>query len=167
MTELAPGWPLVVEETTENHCVAVCGDVVLIFAREGSYADVQHVETGSRVLHRVARLRKGKTRVLFVLPEVNARAPSAAVRDAMLDVAKRLADRVSKGSLVLPGPGFGSAIHRGVMTGIFALARPEAQVKVTSDLREGLVHLLGEGEPVLGPLLRLCEETRRGGLPTR
>jgi hypothetical protein len=163
VTELAPGWPLVVEETTENHCVAVCGDVVLVFAYEGSHDDVRHVDTMSRVVQRIHRQRKVRARLLFVLPPAHSRAPSAPVRAAILDAAKRLDDRVEKASFVVPGSGFSAAIHRGVATGVLALARPKTPGKVTSDLREALVNLLGEGAPVLAPLLRFCEEKRAGG----
>jgi hypothetical protein len=167
VTELAPGWPLVVEETTENHCVATCGDVVLVFAYEGSHADVQHVDTAARVIESLSRQRRDRARLLFVLPEAHASPPSARVRSAIVDAAKRVDDRLSKGCLVVSGSGFSAAIHRGALTGIMALARPRAPFLVTSNLRAALGHLLGAGAPVLEPLLRFCEERRAAGPPSK
>ncbi len=166
MNELAPGWPLVIEETTENHCIAVCGDVVLVFPYEGSHADVRHAETALRVIQRQSRQRQGLVRLLAVMPATHSKAPTGPVRDAILEMATRHRDRVSAAAVVMPGSGFSAAIHRGVLTGMVALLRFRSPPKVTSDLREALVYLVGEGEPVLYPLLRFCEE-RRNGVSTK
>jgi hypothetical protein len=163
MNALPPGWLFVVEETTANHCVATCGDVVLVLAYAGSHADVQHVTTGARVLEHLARRRMGKARLLCVLPAGHAKAPVPAVRSAVLDAARRVGDRVSKGALVVPGSGFAAAIQRGALTGMMTVARLRTQIKVTGDLREGLGYLLAADEGVIAPLLRFCEERREGG----
>ena len=166
MTELAPGWPLVVEETTDNHCVASCRNLVLVFAYEGSHDDVRHVDTGMRVVERLYRQRKETVRLLFALSDTHTRPPSAPVRGAMLDAAKRNEGRLSRCCLVAPGAGFGAAIHRGAVTGIVGLLRVRVPFTVTSNLRDALVYLLGDGQPVIPPLLQFCEERRRAAPST-
>lgn len=160
MNELAPGWPLVVEEATVNHCVATCGDVVLLFCYAGSHADPQHALTAQRVVERLARHRKEQVRILIVLPQGEAPPPTAPVRSALLGAVKAAGLHVSRGSLVVPGTGFTAAVHRAVVTSIVTLVPSRIQSKVTNDVGAAVEFLLGADAPVLAPLLRFCAERR-------
>ncbi len=162
MTDVAPGWPLVIEEVTENHCVATTRDLVMVFAYEGSASDVRHVETGARVIGHLSRRQKGKVRLLFMLPPAGGKPPSGAVRSAILSAHKGAVDRLSRGCVVMPGSGFSAAVHRAALTGITTLARWTMPHLITSDLREGLAYLLGPAEPVPATLLQFCVERSRG-----
>jgi hypothetical protein len=163
--EIAPGWPLVVEETTENHHIVTTGDLVLLFAYHGSSSDVWHVEATVRVIKRMNRQRKERVRFLFVFPETAAPPPSAAVRDAIISAGKDAEKIVSRACAVMPHTGFGAAIHRAVVTGVVALARWPVPHLITSDLHKGLAYLLAPDEVLLAPLSQLCAERRQGPPP--
>jgi hypothetical protein len=156
-TELLPGWRLVVEESTSNHWVASCRDVVLLVAYEGSSGDVRHIETATRVIERVGEELGPTVKVLFVLPPVHAKPPSAEVRSAVTRDFRRIARYVLRAALVVAGSGFGAAVHRGAATGVLALVRPAFPVKIHRGLEEGLAYLLGSEHEALKPLARCCE----------
>lgn len=162
-TELLPGWPLVVEETTPNHWIASCRDVVLLVAYEGSSDDVRHIETTTRVIERIGRELGPTVKLLFVVPPVHAKPPSAEVRSAIVRDFRRTGRYVLRAAVVVAGSGFGAAVHRGAATGVLALVRPAFPVKVHRDLDEGLASLLGSEHEVLKPLAQRCEQALAHG----
>lgn len=155
--EVAPGFAVQVEEDTPNHWVGAWGDLVLVFAFVGSSDDVAHVFTAARIVEDRARVA-GKAKVLFVLPPRHARPPSARVRSAILQVSRRLAKLTARLSVVVAGEGFGAAVHRGAVTGVFSLFRPDLPIKIATDFRDGLRFLLGEDHTAIEPLVGLCEQ---------
>lgn len=156
-TELLPGWRLVVEERTPNHWVASCRDVVLLVAYEGSSDDVRHIQTTTRVIERVGRELGPTVKLLFVVPPVHAKPPSAEVRSAIVRDFRRISACVSRGAVVVAGSGFGAAVHRGAATGVLALVRPSFPVTVHRGLSEGLAYLLGSEHEALKPLAQACQ----------
>jgi len=132
MTELAPGWELTEEESTRIHWVGACRDVVMIFAYEGSHEDVGHILAGSRLVERISRELGPTVKLLFVVPPHHAKPPNARVRAALVKVAPRQQQHVSRIAVVIAATGFGGAIHRGATAGVLALIRPRVPVKVHS-----------------------------------
>jgi hypothetical protein len=167
MTDLVPGWPVHVEDSTANHWVGSCGDLVMVFVYEGSADDVRHISTGAELVERLHRERRAPVRLLFALPPHHAKPPSSRVRRAFTQAAKRLEGRVLRAAVVVASRGFGAAIQRGAITGIIAIVRPKVSIKVEAGLREGLRFLLGDNEPVFEPLLKLCEQTLAGSRSSR
>jgi hypothetical protein len=164
MTELAPGWPLVVEDATKNHWIGTCRDAVLVFAYEGSHDDVRHVHVTARVVERLGKGSKGPVKLLFVLPSRHAKPPEASVRSAVAQAAKRLETQVGRSAVVVLGTGFGAAIHRGVVAGVLSLLRARIPVKVVGSVSEGLAHLFDAEPDALGELVRACESLSQGPL---
>lgn len=158
MKDLAPGYRLELEESTENHWIGTCRDVVLVFAYEGSHDDVRHVHTTGRVLERLSRQTGAPVKLLFVLPPQHSKPPDGRVRDALAQGVRRLEKQVSRAAVVVSGTGFGAALHRGAVTGILALIRSKTPVKVVGDVRDGLAHLMEADCGAFQPLLRHCEE---------
>lgn len=162
MTELAPGWILREEESTENHWVGSCGELVMVFAYEGSHDDVGHVHAGARAVQRVGAELGPKVKLLFVVPPLHGKPPDARVRSAIVEAARRLATHACRAAIVVAGTGFGAAVHRGATTGVLALLRPSFPVKVEADVREGLAFLLGRDHPAYGALAPRCEQRMLG-----
>jgi hypothetical protein len=161
VTELAPGWSLVVEEATPNHWIATTRDLVLVVAYPGSSSDVRHVEATAKVIGRINRQRKERARLLFVLPEAGTAPASTLVRRAILDAAKGAEERVARATLVVPRAGFGAAVQRAVVVSVATIARWAVPHRITSDLGEALEFVLGPDQLVLAPLLQVCAERRQ------
>lgn len=149
---------LEVEDSTANHWVATWGDLVVIIAYEGSHADPSHVLVAGRAFVKVHARSGRPVGVLFILPPGHGKPPSAEVRDALAATIRRLEPNTSRAALVVAGSGFGSAVHRAVITGSLTLFRGRKPYKVTSTIREGLEYLLGAEEAALQALLLACEE---------
>ncbi len=162
MSELAPGWALHEEESTQNHWVGACRELVMLFAYEGSHEDPRHVHAGARLIERLAGELGPIVKLLFVVPPLHSKPPDARVRGAIVQAARRLEGRVSRVSVVVAGTGFGAAVHRGAATGVLALLRPRVPVKVHASVRDGLAHLLSREHEALAPLVRCCEERMLG-----
>ena len=156
-TELLPGWRLVVEESTPNHWVAACRDVVLLVAYEGSSDDVRHIEIATRAIERAGRELGPTVKLLFVVPPVHAKPPSAEVRSAIVRDFRRISRYVLRAAVVVAGSGFGAAVHRGAATGVLSLVRPGFPIKIERGVGEGLAYLLGSEHEALAPLARCCE----------
>jgi len=148
---------LEVEESTENHWVATWGTLVVVIAYEGSHADPAHVAAAGRAFLKLHE-RSGKpVDVLFILPPSHGKPPSSEVRDALAAAIRRLEPNTSRAAIVVTGSGFGSAVHRAVVTGSLTLTRGRKPYKVTSTIREGLEYVLGAQAKELPALLLECE----------
>lgn len=164
MSELAPGWVVEVEDSTRNHWVGRCGNVGMIFAYEGSYNDVRHVQAMTACLERIGKQAKTGACILFVVPPLHAKPPEPQVRQALVQGMRKFEQYISRCALVIGGTGFGSAIHRGVATGILTIARPKFQLKIEADVGAGLSFLIDRNSVVFLPLLRYCQERASGPL---
>jgi hypothetical protein len=162
MIELVPGWVVELEESTRNHWVGSCGNIALIFAYEGSHDDVRHVHAMARRVERLGKQSSNGVRLIFALPPLHSKPPDDNVRRELVTGMRRLAPLVSHTAIVVGGTGFGAALHRGVVTGIMAMARPSFRVKVEGSLRAGLGFLLDSESAVFEPLLRYCEDRALG-----
>lgn len=163
MTELLPGWPLSVEESTANHWVGACREIVMVFAYEGSHDDVQHVIAAGRLIERVNVERGTPAKLLFALPPRHSKPPSSRVRSAIVQSAGRLKSQVSRFAVVVSGSGFGAAVHRSAFTGLLTLIRPNVPFKVEARLSDAIDYLLGADRAALDPLVRFCEQRLIGG----
>jgi hypothetical protein len=164
MIELAPGWVVEVEDSTRNHWVGHCGGIGLVFAYEGSYNDVRHVEAMATCIERLGKQAQTGVRILFVVPPLHAKPPDQQVRHAMVQGMRKCERHIARCALVIGGTGFGSAIHRGVATGLLTIARPKFQLKIEADVGAGLSFLLDRNSPAFLPLLRYCQERAIGPL---
>ena len=159
---LPPSFELRVESSTLHHWVATCGDIVLVFVYEGSADDGQHVAASVRAIERAARTSGRSVRLLSALPAAHARPPSAVVRKAVTEAASRVAPRIARSAFVVSGTGFASAIHRGAITGVLALARPGVPIRVEGSISEGLASLIDRLDPLFAPLLEVCAARIQG-----
>lgn len=160
--ELAPGWLIEVEDSTNNHWVGSCGDLMIAFAYQGSHNDLRHVQAIGRCIDRLGKDSKNGVRILFVLPPLHAKPPDEKVRRALVDELRRCAAQISIAAIVVEGTGFGAAIHRGVLTGILGVVRPKFRLVVEGSVRAGLSSLLDSRSAVFRPLLRYCEDRLTG-----
>jgi hypothetical protein len=162
VNEIAPGWPITVEDSNDKHWVGACGDLTLVFAFEGSHDDLRHVVSAARLIEK--RGRSGhKSRLLFATPPGHAKPPAAEVRKAIGQEASRVGGQLDRVALVVSGTGFGPAIHRGAIAGVLALRTHGLQVKVVGSLRLGVEHLLHDAPGVIEPILSFCEERLSDG----
>ncbi|HRI51244.1 MAG TPA: hypothetical protein PLW65_13780 [Pseudomonadota bacterium] len=162
MIELAPGWLIEVEDSTPNHWVGSCRDLVIAFAYPGSHNDLRHVQAIARCIERLGKNSKNGVRILFVLPPLHAKPPDEKVRRALVDEIRKSAAQIAIVVTVVEGTGFGVAIHRGVLTGILAMVRPKFRLVVEGSVRAGLSLLLDSKSAVFQPLLRYCEDRLTG-----
>ena len=146
------------EESTPNHWIGWCGDLVLVFAYQGSHDDIRHVMTGAALVERL-KTEGRDVKLLFALPPLHSKPPSARVRAALVQVGRRLVGQVSKVAVVVVGgSGFGAAVHRSAVTGVIAIVRPKIKVQVVGSFRDGLGALLEPGSTAMSALLNLCDE---------
>lgn len=150
-----------IEESTAHHWVAWVGDLLIVFVYEGSHDDTGHVTTAARVIERLHRRRGTPLSVLFVFPAMLGKSPTARVRNAIVDAARRLEGTVARVSIVVLGTGFGPALHRSAATGLIALVRPRSTWKIHATLSEALTSLLGRSHPGLSAILARCETELR------
>ncbi len=154
-----------VVDRTANHAIGVYGDIVITYAFRGTVDDPSHLTVTGDLVRTEAERRGRGVRLLVVLAEAGlSRPPSPAVRAVAQKTAERHAAHVSKVALVVKGEGFGSAIHRAVISGMIALLRPAIRPAIVADAGAALAHLLEPGEPS-DEVLRFCEHelSRSGG----
>lgn len=155
--EIAPGWALQVEDSTEHHWLATCGTVVVLVLHEGTADDPGHIQASARLLARSLRLRAPKHQFLAVFPPTLGRPPSERVRRALSD-AGSVSRTLDRSAAVILGQGFLPSIHRGVITGVLTLLRAPIETKVVSTIREGVTHVVGTDDVAIAALTRVCEE---------
>jgi hypothetical protein len=161
MTTLSPGFPLVVEDTTENHWIGTSRDMVLAFAYRGSYDDVRHVQVGARVVERMSRDQNAPVKLMFVV-QSHAKPPEPAVRSEFVKVARRRHAQVAKAAVVVLGAGFGAAIQRSAIAGVLVVLRTTVPIKVVSTVRDGLSSLVDENSIGFHELVLRCEALAEG-----
>lgn len=164
MREVAPGWPLLVEDSATHHWIGACGDVVLLFVYDGSQDDVGHVRITTRLVARLRRERDRKLQLLCVLAPGSARPPSVEVRRAIVETKQRFDESFDRAAVVVLGSGFLPAIHRGAITSVTAAARLAAPLRVMDSLRLGVRYVVGDRPVITEALTRFCDE--RAGVPT-
>ena len=149
------------EERTENHWLGTADELVVLFLYDGAVSDPRHVEVTSRVLQRTS-LNLGRTcPFLVVLRSHAGRPPDSSVRNAVRESFEKSNRYVSRAAIVILGDGFAPSIHRGVVTGIYALAGPKVSLTVHSTIAEGLAKLENSERasfmPLLETLVKLSE----------
>jgi len=158
MTSAPPHGALEVEESTAHHWVAWVDDLVIVFVYEGSDDDVAHVAAATRVVERLHRKLRLPLRMLFVIPEMLGKAPTARVRAAIMESGRRLHGTIARVSLAVLGTGFGPALHRSAATGVLTLLRPQARWKIHASVHEALRFLLDEGYAGHRAIAARCDE---------
>lgn len=132
-----------VEESTAVHWVGSWRTVVIIAPRAGSHDDPRHIELGASLVDRISRRKKQPASLLFALPAAQPRPPGPRVRAAFTKAAKGLgSEALARVALVVPGSGFGSALHRAAITGMLSLIQVTAPVKVHTTFESALAFLL-------------------------
>jgi hypothetical protein len=167
VTSSPPTQTIEVAETSPNHWLGSCGDLVMLFAYEGSHNDTAHVTSGERLIQRLVRRNPAPLRLLFALPVGHAKPPDQRVRDELRRVIGRFEAHFERTSLLVLGTGFGPAVHRGAMTGLLAFVRPKATVKVHASIEDALHFLLGVGHPGHAELHAHCERHLGSSGPAR
>jgi hypothetical protein len=154
---------LVEKEKTAHHWIGVRGDMVIVFAYEGSHSDPRHIEVASLTVRQLASELGRPVKLLFVIHAKSSKPPNAAVRAAVSEHIPKFERLVSQLSIVATGTGFLAAIHRGAMTGLLTVAGPKAPFKMSAALREGLAYLLTEQSAGFAEVLAACEALHARG----
>lgn len=156
--ELGAGRVVHCEESTNHHWIGTCESLVILILRDGSHSDPQHIVATDRLVSQL--LRRGVApHVMVIFSPSLSRAPSESVRKAIVEASSFA--KIERAAAVIMGQGFLAATHRGAMTGVLALLRPTAAIRVVSSVSDALDHLFGRGAPGWAPLAALCEERLR------
>jgi hypothetical protein len=143
----APPSVLRQEADTGTYWLGTHQDIVILIARPGSSQDAQHVQAAQRSLLALAQKLGRQVRFMFVVRAKGHRPPEGEVRGQISEAVNKASPSVSNAAMVVIGSGFSAAIHRSVLSAVYALTGPSAPFKVCSTVPEGAAVLLDDSDP--------------------